>query len=161
MHRERSAWVDWMGVAPFFAFPALFLLVPAVSVFLQALRHEDGSYGLTAFREAFSGQNRSAFVLDPLLGPGRFVGVAFGTPLAYAAAPLQRLRWLRSVISSFSGVAANFGGVPLAFAFLTLLGRQGVLTKIPSNVGPTCTSPASASTPFEVWSRSTPTSTSR
>jgi putative spermidine/putrescine transport system permease protein len=37
---------------------------------------------------------------------------------------------LRSLIASFSGVAANMGGIPLAFAFLTLLGRQGLLTKI-------------------------------
>ena len=136
VRRQRSAWVDWLGVAPFFAFLALFLLVPAVSVFVQALRHEDGSYGLTAFREAFSGQNRSAFWFSIRFSAlAALVGVVVGTPLAYAAASLQRPRWLRSVISSFSGVAANFGGVPLAFACLTLLGRQGVLTKILSNVG--------------------------
>ena len=47
----------------------------------------------------------------------------------------KRPKWLRSLVTSFSGVAANLGGLPLAFAFITLLGRQGVLTKILSYFG--------------------------
>jgi putative spermidine/putrescine transport system permease protein len=59
------------------------------------------------------------------------VGVILGTILAYAAASLIRPKWLRNLITSFSGVAANMGGLPLAFAFITLLGaRAGVLTNI-------------------------------
>jgi putative spermidine/putrescine transport system permease protein len=32
------------------------------------------------------------------------------------------------VITTFSGVAANFGGIPLAFAFIATLGQLGILT---------------------------------
>jgi putative spermidine/putrescine transport system permease protein len=98
----------WFGLVPFFLFLILFLLIPAISVFAQALHDEDGSFGFSAMREAISGQN-----LD-----------------AYAAATAKRPRWLRNIVSSFSGVAANMGGLPLAFAFLSLLGRQGLGTKI-------------------------------
>ncbi len=52
-----------------------------------------------------------------------------GTAIAYAAATATRPRWLRSVVTAFSGVAANMGGVILAFLFFTLLGRQGLGTK--------------------------------
>ena len=58
------------------------------------------------------------------------LGFFIGTLLAYAAATLRRPKWLRSLVTSFSGVAANLGGVPLAFAFIALIGRQGLLTKI-------------------------------
>jgi putative spermidine/putrescine transport system permease protein len=37
-------------------------------------------------------------------------------------------RWVRSALSTFSGVASNFAGVPLAFAFIATLGRTGMVT---------------------------------
>ena len=57
------------------------------------------------------------------------LGVVFGTLIAYAAATATRPRWLRSLVAAFSGVAANMGGIILAFLFITLLGRQGLGTK--------------------------------
>ena len=36
--------------------------------------------------------------------------------------------WLRGPVLTFSGVASNFAGVPLAFAFLATLGRLGLVT---------------------------------
>ena len=82
--------------------------------------------------EAFSGQNFQAFKFSIMFSAGAaIVGVIFGTILAYAAASLIRPKWLRNLITSFCGVAANMGGLPLAFAFITLLGaRAGVLTNI-------------------------------
>ena len=65
-----------------------------------------------------------------VLSVAALVGSVLGLLLAYAAATATRPRWLRSVVTSFSGVAANMGGLPLAFMFLSLLGRQGVGTKI-------------------------------
>jgi putative spermidine/putrescine transport system permease protein len=127
--RARRNW-DWLGLVPFFAFLLLFLIVPAISVFSNALRTEDG-FSLSAMKEAMSGQNRAAFWFSIRFSAfSAAAGVVFGTLLAYAAATATRPRWLRNLIASFSGVAANMGGIPLAFAFLTLLGRQGLLTKI-------------------------------
>lgn len=120
----------WWGVVPFLAFLVLFLFVPAVSVFINALRTEDG-WSLEAMGEGMSGQNFEAFRFSITFSAGAaMVGAFFGIVLAYAVATTRRPRWLRSVATSFSGVAANMGGLPLAFAFLSLLGRQGVLTKI-------------------------------
>ena len=99
-------------------------------MFSNALRTEDG-FSLSAMKEAMSGQNRAAFWFSIRFSAlSAAAGVVFGTLLAYAAATATRPRWLRTLVASFSGVAANMGGIPLAFAFLTLLGRQGLLTKI-------------------------------
>jgi putative spermidine/putrescine transport system permease protein len=38
-------------------------------------------------------------------------------------------RWIRSAMTTFSGVAANFGGIPLAFAFIATIGSIGIVTK--------------------------------
>ncbi|HAP75838.1 MAG TPA: ABC transporter permease [Acidimicrobiaceae bacterium] len=125
----RRNWA-WLGLVPFLLFLVLFLLIPAVSVFNNALRTEDG-FSFSAMGEAITGQNFDAFWFSVRFSAlAAFIGVLIGGLLAYAAATATRPRWLRSLVTSFSGVAANMGGLPLAFAFLTLAGRQGVLTKI-------------------------------
>jgi putative spermidine/putrescine transport system permease protein len=126
----------WWGLAPLLAFLGLFLIVPTFSVFRRALTNNDGTISTRALREAFSGQNLDAFAFSVRLSAQSAVlGAVLGTLLAYAASTLTRPRWLRSLVVSFSGVAANLGGVPLAFAFIALLGRQGLLTKILGTVG--------------------------
>ncbi len=52
-----------------------------------------------------------------------------GLAIAYAAIREGTPRWVRSAITTFSGVAANFGGIPLAFAFIATVGNVGIITK--------------------------------
>ena len=121
----------WAGLVPLLAFLTLFLVVPAFSVFNRAITANDGSKGFGALGKAFSGQNLDAFKFSVWLSFwAALTGVVLGSLLAYAATLIKHPRWLRSLITSFSGVAANLGGIPLAFAFVALLGRQGLLTKI-------------------------------
>lgn len=129
--RVRTGRSPYFGLVPFLGFLSLFLIVPAISVFQQALRDPDGSFGTKAFVDAISGQNLEAFKFSVTFSAGAaLVGVLFGTLLAYSASTVERPQWIRSVVASFSGVAANMGGLPLAFMFLSLLGRQGILTKV-------------------------------
>ncbi|RBH51306.1 two-component system sensor histidine kinase CreC, partial [Pseudomonas sp. MWU13-2860] len=49
--------------------------------------------------------------------------------------PLAAIRgglpaWIRPTLTTFSGVASNFAGIPLAFAFLSTLGRMGLVTML-------------------------------
>jgi putative spermidine/putrescine transport system permease protein len=55
--------------------------------------------------------------------------VLIGLAIAYAAVREGTPRWIRSAITTFSGVAANFGGIPLAFAFIATVGNVGIVTK--------------------------------
>jgi putative spermidine/putrescine transport system permease protein len=57
-------------------------------------------------------------------------GGIFGFLLAYAVTVSGLPKQLRSVLITFSGVASNFAGVPLAFAFVATLGRQGFITAV-------------------------------
>ncbi len=87
-------------------------------------------------KDAFTGQNLDAFKFSVKLSAlAAAFGVVVGAFLAYAAASIRRPKWLRSLVIAFSGVAANLGGVPLAFAFIALLGRQGLMTKILEGLG--------------------------
>jgi putative spermidine/putrescine transport system permease protein len=132
--RARRSWA-WLGLAPFMIFLVLFLLLPALGVVGKGLHDINGNWSLkpiqsvlTKEKTAFWNSFKISFVTAGL-------GAIIGTALAYAAVTATRPKWLRSLVTSFTGVAANMGGVVLAFAFLSLLGRQGLGTKILKSIG--------------------------
>src|SRR5690606_23556999 len=55
-------------------------------------------------------------------------GALIGFFLAWAVVLGGLPSWIRSSLLTFSGVASNFAGVPLAFAFIATLGRTGLVT---------------------------------
>ena len=63
------------------------------------------------------------------------LGGLLGFLIAYAAIRDGTPRVVRSVLTTFSGVAANFAGIPLAFAFIATLGTIGIVTQWLVNLG--------------------------
>jgi putative spermidine/putrescine transport system permease protein len=63
------------------------------------------------------------------------IGGLLGFLMAYAALGRGSPRWIRSALTTFSGVAANFGGVPLAFAFIATIGNVGLITRGLDKIG--------------------------
>jgi len=63
------------------------------------------------------------------------IGGVVGLFIAYASIREGTPRWIRSGLTTFSGVAANFGGIPLAFAFIASLGPLGIITVFLRNRG--------------------------
>jgi len=61
------------------------------------------------------------------------LGGLLGFLIAYAAIRDGTPNWVRSAFATFSGVAANFGGIPLAFAFVATLGTIGIVTQFLTN----------------------------
>ena len=57
------------------------------------------------------------------------LGGALGLLIAYSAIRDGTPRWIRGGLTTFSGVAANFAGIPLAFAFIATLGMLGIVTQ--------------------------------
>ena len=133
---RRRGLLAWLGLAPFLAFLVVFLLFPTYGIVRKAFQDgETGAFTWSGITDAITDE-RAAFVQTVKISlVSAAIGVVLGTLLAYAAATAKRPKWLRSVVSAFSGVAANMGGVVLAFAFFTLLGRQGLGTKILTAVG--------------------------
>jgi putative spermidine/putrescine transport system permease protein len=63
------------------------------------------------------------------------LGGLLGLLIAYSAISPRAPRFIRPAMSTFSGVAANFGGVPLAFAFIATLGNVGAVTRFLDKLG--------------------------
>ncbi|CAB5003225.1 MAG: ABC transporter permease subunit [Actinobacteria bacterium] len=122
-------------VAPFVAFVAVFLVYPTVIVLFKAVT-PGGSLGVDALQRALSGTYRTGFINSiALAGTSAVIGGTIGILLALTVRSLQRPRWLRPTLDSWSAVASQLGGVPLAFAFIATIGAQGVLTRLLKGIG--------------------------
>jgi putative spermidine/putrescine transport system permease protein len=123
-----------LGVVPFFAYAVAFLFLPAAKVMIGAFQDDAGGATLGHVRKLFNEPYLTAFknsIEVSLVTAG--LGAVFGLLLAYAAIREGTPRFVRSGLTTFSGVAANFAGIPLAAAFIATLGTIGVVTQVMTN----------------------------
>lgn len=121
----------WVGVAPFFIFALLFLILPTGFLFVGSFQDADGSFTLNNIYNLFQPLIIKAYWTSIKVSLASAVlGAVMGFLLAYAAVMGGLPRSLRSMVMTFSGVASNFAGVPLAFAFLATLGPTGLVTAL-------------------------------
>jgi putative spermidine/putrescine transport system permease protein len=120
---------NWVGVLPFLAFAGLFLVLPALHIFIGAFLDAEGRVTLQNFARLFEPYLFRAFWLSIQLSViSALLGAAVGFAMAWAVIHGNLPRGLRAPLMTFSGVAANFAGVPLAFAFIATVGRLGLVT---------------------------------
>ena len=126
-----SGWKNWLGVIPFFLFTILFIVLPSVSLFIGSFQDASGNFTLQNFVDLTDPSIVSAYwVSIRISGATAIGGGLLGFFLAYAVTVGGLPRWVRNLLTTFSGVASNFAGVPLAFAFIATLGRTGMVTLI-------------------------------
>jgi putative spermidine/putrescine transport system permease protein len=126
--RASGAW-DWIGVAPFFLFALLFLILPTAYLFIGSFQDAQGNFTLANIGKLFQPSILSAYWISiQISAASAIIGGIIGFFLAYAVVLGGLPRWLRPTLMTFSGVASNFAGIPLAFAFLATLGRTGLVT---------------------------------
>ena len=128
--RERRVSLAWLGVVPFLAYATAFLLLPAGNVLVGAFKSSDGGYTLDNVQTLFDEPYRTAFKNSIEVSfVTALLGGVLGLLIAYSAIREGSPRWIRAALTTFSGVAANFAGIPLAFAFIATLGVIGVVTQ--------------------------------
>lgn len=117
-----------MPLLPFLAVVVVFLLIPTVTVIVNAFV-ADGVFTLERIDALFSGAALSALGTSVVLAASTaLIGAVSGAVLSWlivAGAPTSMVR--RAVLALCS-VLAQFGGVALAFAFLATIGLNGVST---------------------------------
>ena len=125
----------WLGVTPFFVFALLFLILPTLHLIVGGFQNPDGSLTLDNIRNLFQPSILNAYWISIKVSTASaLLGGLIGAMLAWAAVLGGLPRWIRPTLMTFSGVASNFAGVPLAFAFLATLGRTGLVTALLANV---------------------------
>jgi putative spermidine/putrescine transport system permease protein len=121
---------------PFFVFSIAFMFLPASYLVIGSFRNNAGEVTLQNYADLQTGIIPGAFLTTIEVSLVTAVaGGVFGLLLAYAVILGGLPRVLRTALMTFSGVASNFAGVPLAMAFIFTLGQQAFLTVLLRNAG--------------------------
>ncbi|KJY36944.1 MULTISPECIES: ABC transporter permease subunit [unclassified Streptomyces] len=126
----------WLATLPLLLFFVIGFGLPTVAIVI-------GAFTTSSDAEAGAGQftfdNLTASVqgayLTAMLSSLKLsaltalLATVIGLPLAQAVVTSRR-GWLRQAVLTASGVLANFGGLPLAFAFVATLGNAGEITRL-------------------------------
>lgn len=127
-----SSVIRWLGVAPFFLFALLFILIPSFSLLTGSFFDAEGNLTLENISQLFTTPAIvNAYKLSIQISAVTALGGGiFGFLLAYSITIGGLPSFFRKALITFSGVASNFAGVPLAFAFVATLGRTGFVTAL-------------------------------
>jgi len=107
----------------------LFLILPTGFLMVGAFQDSQGHFTLANFRDLLQPTVMDAYWISFKVSAASALGGALiGSLLAWAAVQGKLPGWIRPTLMTFSGVASNFAGVPLAFAFICTLGRVGLVT---------------------------------
>lgn len=121
----------WLGLLPFALFAALFLILPTMYIVVGAFQSPEGSFTLANIAGLFTPSILAAFWISIRISFwSALLGCLIGFAMAAAITVGKLPNGARSPLLTFSGVASNFAGVPLAFAFLATLGRVGLVTML-------------------------------
>ena len=126
----RVGIAKYVGLTPFALYVLVFLAVPTVLAVGTGFFTEDGAFTFAniagIFEPAVLGTFISSFWVSAVTA---IIGALVGALVCYAMLGTRAEGALRTVVDSASSVLAQFGGVMLAFAFITAIGTQGVVTK--------------------------------
>ena len=121
----------WLGVLPFFVFSGLFLIGPTLILAYRSLERSEGGLTLDNYRQLASDTVMSAYGMSIRISlTTAILGGLIGFLIAWVVSMGGLPPRFRLITTTFSGVAANFAGVPLASAFVFTLGRVGVVTAL-------------------------------
>lgn len=132
----KGKWLAALIVLPFALFYCAFQIAPLIWMAVGSFNSQTSGWGLANYQEILT----STFYLQALVFSLQitFWSSLFGLLIAfigsYSLHQLGHSR-LRTAVMSFTNMTSNFTGVPLAFAFIILLGTNGCVTLILRNYG--------------------------
>jgi putative spermidine/putrescine transport system permease protein len=132
--QTRGKGLALLCLLPFALFFIAFELAPLAWVAINSLRSEAG-WGVDNFVRAFDSRfYRQAMQYSLEISFwSSLIGIVIAVLGSYSLRKVPSR--LRDFVSAFANMTSNFSGVPLAFAFIILLGFNGALTLILKQAG--------------------------
>lgn len=120
--------VNWLPAVPLFLVAGIFLVLPTLQIFFQSVHSAELGWTLEFWKDTFTskGGQRSFKTSLQLAATCATIALVVGSPLSWLVS--RMVSGSRSVWLSLMNVAANFGGVGLAFAYMAVFGTFGMLT---------------------------------
>jgi putative spermidine/putrescine transport system permease protein len=132
--KPRYSIMDWLPLSPLILFALGFQLIPVISIIISSFNSKHG-YTLNNYERAFTPMILNAFKNSIQLSTTTAtLGVIIGAFVAYAIISSPN-KFIQNALIALADVTTNFGGAPLAFAFIIILGSTGVITILLKELG--------------------------
>lgn len=126
--------LNWFALIPLLIFAIGLQVIPIVSLISSSFTTKEG-VSFENYQRAFTPRIVEAFQNSLKLSfTTAFLGVSLGLVVAYAIISTEK-KFLKNALIALADVTTNFGGAPLAFAFIVTLGSTGVITLILKSMG--------------------------
>jgi putative spermidine/putrescine transport system permease protein len=123
------AFGPWLGILPFILFALAFMILPCASILVGSFQDASGHFTFANIAHLARPSILSSYLVTIEISTvSALGGTVLGFLLAYAVTLGKLPKEMRSMLLTFSGVASNFAGVPLAFSFIATMGRMGMVT---------------------------------
>lgn len=127
---NKRLWRPLLVLIPFLVILGLFQLAPLVWVVINSFINDDGQWSLANYQQVVS----SPFYLQAFSHSFQVSVFSALAGLLIATIGCASLRHIpgkvRNIMIAFTNMTSNFAGVPLAFAFIIVLGFNGAITLI-------------------------------
>ncbi|MFU2158470.1 MULTISPECIES: ABC transporter permease [Caldisericum] len=121
---------DFLLILPFFVFLGFFEIYPILNLFVKSFFSDKGSFTLQYYRNIFLLDQYRLAIRNSLLfsTSASLFGGILGTFVGYFISHLKRST--KNFLLSLYSLPLTLSGLVVAFAFIVLLGRNGVLNQI-------------------------------
>jgi putative spermidine/putrescine transport system permease protein len=128
-NQNRRDLAAWLGLVPFLLFCLAFEIVPVLLLLRDSLFTKTGILTTVNYQQVLAPLYIKSFWNSiKLSGSTAVIGTVFGLLIGYSI-----YRWpskrVQEMLITLSDVTTNFAGAPLAFAFIIVLGSNGLVTQ--------------------------------
>jgi len=133
VRKSTGGWLNWLPLLPFLTIVVAVMLLPLAFMLEGSFQTQEGLFTFENYLAMRAPVYTQSFRNSILLsGITAILGTILGTAVGYFVHSLKSAR-ARELVVTLCDVTSNFSGAPLAFAFIVVLGSNGVLTLALSN----------------------------
>lgn len=128
MKNIKEKWLMILALVPFFVIIFMFEIFPLLSIITDSFQNDSGGVTLKQYVTIFSNN----FYIQGITNSIRvsvyssLFGIVISSIVAYSITRLKSK--VKQTVLLLSNMTSNFAGVPLAFAFMIILGNEGLFT---------------------------------
>lgn len=124
------------ALLPFAVLVIAFEILPLIRMIIDSFLNDEGNaYTLNQYITALSNPYYSKGMINSLLISiySSLIGISIALVTSYSITQMPKK--VQSIIITFSNMTSNFSGIPLAFAYIILLGTSGLFTLLFKELG--------------------------
>lgn len=135
MRKLKESWLLILALLPFLIIVFAFEILPLLSVIDDSFRTEDGAFTLQQYSKIFSNVFYTQGIVNSISISiySSLIGIVIAVIGAYSITRLNSKT--KDTVLLLSNMTSNFSGVPLAFAFMIILGNTGLFTILLKHMG--------------------------